>query len=119
MKTECSTDRLNFLPAGRREIRALFDGGTITSDAGVLLLREAEAHSGILKGFAECFTDYRDPDLIEHTVERNEARVAPLVVLDEFTSVVYRVVAKIGRAAVSKAIRRGRINRRLVVVSCH
>ena len=70
MKTECSTDRLYFLPAGRREIRALFDGGTITSDAGVLLLREVEAHSGILKGFAECFTDYRDPDLIEHTVEQ-------------------------------------------------
>lgn len=70
MKTECSTDRLDFLPAGRREIRALFDGGTITSDAGVLLLREVEAHSGILKGFAECFTDYRDPDLIEHTVEQ-------------------------------------------------
>jgi len=70
MKTECSTDRLDFLPAGRREIRARFDGGTITSDAGVLLLREVEAHSGILKGFAECFTDYRDPDLIEHTVEQ-------------------------------------------------
>ena len=70
MKTDCSTDRLDFLPAGRREIRALFDGGTITSDAGVLLLREVEAHSGILKGFAECFTDYRDPDLIEHTVEQ-------------------------------------------------
>ncbi len=70
MKTECSTDRLDFLPAGRREIRALFDGGTITSDAGVLLLREVEAHSGILKGFAECFTDYRDANLIEHTVEQ-------------------------------------------------
>ena len=70
MKTECSTDRLDFLPSRRREIRALFDGGTITSDAGVLLLREVEAHSGILKGFGECFTDYRDPDLIEHTVEQ-------------------------------------------------
>ncbi len=70
MPTECNTDRLEFLPAGRREIRALFDGGTITSDAGVLLLREVEACSGILKGFAECFTDYRDPDLVEHTVEQ-------------------------------------------------
>ncbi len=57
MPTECNTDRLDFLPAGRREIRDLFDGGTITSDAGVLLLREVEARSGILKGFAECFTD--------------------------------------------------------------
>lgn len=70
MKTECSTDRLEFLAAGRREVRAVFDGGTITSDAGVLLLREVEDRSGILKGFAECFTDYRDADLIEHTVEQ-------------------------------------------------
>jgi hypothetical protein len=61
---------LDFLPAAGREIRAQFDGGTITSDAGVLLLREVEDRWGILKGFAECFTDYRDPDLIEHTVEQ-------------------------------------------------
>ncbi len=70
MKTECNTDRLDFQPAGRREVRAQFDGGTITSDAGVLLLREVEARSGILQRFAECFTDYRDPELIEHTVKQ-------------------------------------------------
>ncbi len=70
MKTECSTDRLDFQPAGRRQVRAQFDGGTITSDAGVLLLREVEVRSGILQGFAKCFTDYRDPGLIEHTVEQ-------------------------------------------------
>jgi len=61
---------LDFLPAGRREIRGLVGGGTITSHAGVLLLGEVEAHSSMLKGFAECFTDYRNPDLIEHTVEQ-------------------------------------------------
>jgi energy-coupling factor transporter ATP-binding protein EcfA2 len=42
-----------------------------------------------------------------------------LCVFDEFTSVVDRTVARIGSAAVSKAIRSGRINRRFVAVSCH
>jgi len=45
-----------------------FDGyGAITSDAGGLLLREVEAKTGILRRFAACFTDFRNPDLAEHT----------------------------------------------------
>jgi hypothetical protein len=48
---------------------ARFDGGDITSDGGSLLLRELEANTGIIRRFAECFTDHRDPDRIEHTVE--------------------------------------------------
>lgn len=38
---------------------------------------------------------------------------------DEFTSVVDRTVAKIGSAAVSKAIRKGRFPGRFVAVTCH
>jgi hypothetical protein len=49
---------------------ARFDGGDITSDGGSLLLRELEARTGIIRDFAECFTDHRDPDRIEHTVEQ-------------------------------------------------
>lgn len=41
-----------------------------------------------------------------------------LIVVDEFTSVVDRTVAKIGTAAVAKAIRRAP-GRRFVAVSCH
>lgn len=40
-----------------------------------------------------------------------------LVVVDEFTSVVDRDVAKIGSAAVAKAVRKG--PKRLVAISCH
>jgi len=46
---------------------ANFDGGTITSDGGAVLLRELEQRMGIVRRFADCFTDHRDPDLIEHT----------------------------------------------------
>lgn len=43
----------------------------------------------------------------------------PLVVYDEFTSVVDRTVAKVGSAAVAKSIRKGRIQKRFVAVTCH
>lgn len=42
-----------------------------------------------------------------------------LVAFDEFTSVVDRTVAKVGSAAISKAIRSGRACKRFVAVSCH
>jgi len=46
-----------------------FDGGTITSDAGGLLLQEVEAQTRLLADLARCFDDFRDPELIEHSVE--------------------------------------------------
>ena len=69
MATECNQFVFGFHPQKRREIRAQFDGGTITSDGGGLLLREVEKRIRILRQFAACFTDYRNPDLIEHTVQ--------------------------------------------------
>ena len=42
-----------------------FDGGMITSDAGGLLLREANEAFGVIGQFAACFRDHRDPELIE------------------------------------------------------
>jgi GNAT superfamily N-acetyltransferase len=43
----------------------------------------------------------------------------PIVVFDEFTSVVDRTVAKVCSAAIAKGIRRGRIPCRFVAVTCH
>jgi hypothetical protein len=70
MTTECNQIVFGFHPQKRREIRAQFDGGAITSDGGGLLLREVEKRMGILHQFAACFTDYRNPDLIEHPVKQ-------------------------------------------------
>ena len=46
-----------------------FDGGKISSDSGGLLLREVEQRTHILKRLAGCFSDYRDAELIEHSLE--------------------------------------------------
>ena len=69
MKTECTPCQLEFPGVGRRQIKARFDGGRISSDAGALLLKEVEARTGLLAGAAQCFVDHRDAERIEHSVE--------------------------------------------------
>jgi Transposase DDE domain group 1 len=69
VKTECTQKSFAFHSLGSREVVGQFDGGQITSDAGGVLLREVEQATGILRRFATCFEDHRDPDLIEHTVQ--------------------------------------------------
>lgn len=70
MKTQCNQKTFPFQSQISRDIVAKFDGGPITSDAGGLLLQRVEQLTGIIKQFAGCFTDYRDPELIEHTAEQ-------------------------------------------------
>jgi hypothetical protein len=48
---------------------ARFDGGTITSDGGALLLRETEKRLKLLPRLAGCFLDGRQPERIEHSIE--------------------------------------------------
>jgi len=69
LKTECNTNSVEFHPHFRRNVVGRFDGGTITSDAGGLLLREVEQRARIIRQFAACFADYRRPQLVEHSVE--------------------------------------------------
>lgn len=47
---------------------AAFDGGTVNSDAGALLLGRVEEAIGLIDRLAGCFTDMRHPEWIEHTV---------------------------------------------------
>ncbi|MCK4658497.1 MAG: IS1380 family transposase [Phycisphaerae bacterium] len=68
MTTECNQKSFSFQSLGQREVVARFDGGKITSDAGGVLLREVERTTEIIQGFSECFTDHRDQERIEHTV---------------------------------------------------
>jgi Transposase DDE domain group 1 len=67
LQTQCNQESFEFHSLNQRQVKGRFDGGAITSDAGGLLLREAEKRTGIIQGFAACFSDHRDPELIEHS----------------------------------------------------
>lgn len=69
MQTKCIDGSFVFQPLDRRDVVARFDGGTITSDAGALLLREVERVTALIERFAACFRDFRNPDLVEHELK--------------------------------------------------
>ena len=69
MRTECSATLFEFARVDGRQVVASFDGGAITSDAGALLLGEADRALRLTARFAACFTDVRVPELVEHEVD--------------------------------------------------
>jgi hypothetical protein len=68
MTTDCSPQQLEFQGLTRRKVVASFDGGTLSSDGGVLLLAEVDRKRGLLDQFASCFSDHRNPARVEHSV---------------------------------------------------
>jgi len=68
MPTQCNAEQLQFSCVERRRVVAAFDGGTVSSDAGALLLGRTDEAIGLMDRLSGCFIDERDPDLIEHTV---------------------------------------------------
>ncbi len=69
MPTECIQDSLDFGTVDGRRVVGAFDGGAITSDGGALLLGATDRAIGLVARFAACFSDYRAPELIEHSLE--------------------------------------------------
>jgi hypothetical protein len=68
MPTECNLELFDFARVEGRAVVAAFDGGRITSDAGALLLGATDRVIGLTRRLAACFTDRRNPELIEHDV---------------------------------------------------
>ena len=68
MQTECSPELFAFEPVEGRRVEAAFDGGTVSSDAGALLLAKADRAIGLLGRFAACFDDGRSAVDVEHEV---------------------------------------------------
>jgi hypothetical protein len=66
--TECIQSSFGFAGCGSREVVARFDGGTISSDGGALLLRHTDQRLNLLPRLAACFLDGRSQDQVEHTV---------------------------------------------------
>jgi DDE family transposase len=54
-------------PVDGLDIHARFDGGALSSDGGVLLLREIERRTGVSDALASCLADRRDAARTRHS----------------------------------------------------
>ena len=81
MPTQCKPLSCALQGCQRRRVSAAFGGGSITSNAGALLLREIDRFVGLFDRVAACFTDHRDQRLTEHSVRtrwwRSASRASP------------------------------------------
>jgi hypothetical protein len=68
--TDCKEQPLLFQDLGSRQVAADFSGGTLSSDGGVLLLRQVDAHLGLTQSVAQCFTDVRQQVYVDHSVQQ-------------------------------------------------
>ncbi len=59
---------LSFPAIRSKKVTAAFDGGAITSDAGILLLAQAERRLGIVDRLATLIPDGRDPARVTHSL---------------------------------------------------
>lgn len=64
--TECITETIDFSRIDRRQVTADFLGGRLTSDAGILLLREVDRQIGLIDAINAAIPDPRDPGAITH-----------------------------------------------------
>ena len=59
---------IDFGQLGRRVVEGRFDGGSMTSDAGVMLLSAVDRKLGLIEAASGCIADPRNPLLIKHAV---------------------------------------------------
>jgi hypothetical protein len=65
-RTDCNDQPLLFQDLGGRQVAVDFSGGTLSTDGGALLLRQADHRLGLSRALAECFDDQRDPRFVDH-----------------------------------------------------
>ena len=66
--TQYLPEQLNFGNIEGRKVIANFEGGRITSDAGIVLMSELDKKLKITARFAQCFRDYRDSSKVNYSV---------------------------------------------------
>jgi hypothetical protein len=69
-RTDCKDQPLLFQDLGTRKVVADFSGGRLSSDGGVLLLRQVDRGLGVSGALAGCFRDERDPRWVDHSVQQ-------------------------------------------------
>lgn len=66
MRTDCNKAIVGFTPLAGRAVSAQFDAGAISSDGGVVLLREVDRRINLLNRVDQLIRDPRNPLFIEH-----------------------------------------------------
>jgi hypothetical protein len=66
--TECTGQR-DLFSIGKRKVTSIFDGGNVTSDAGVLFLKRIDERLGLTEAMAEALEDPRQPGKVRHEME--------------------------------------------------
>ena len=69
MVTQRQQAPLNLAPVGAKAVALDFDGGRLSSDAGVVLLKDIDAQLGLTHNLAAVLSDPRDPRRIHFTLE--------------------------------------------------
>lgn len=64
--TKCTSQMISFPPCRKRRVEAEFDGGDVTSNAGVLLLRQADRRLGLTTAVARRLPDERQQGKVQH-----------------------------------------------------
>jgi hypothetical protein len=60
---------MTFASISGKKVHADFDGGTVTSDGGVLFLRAIDAKLGVIQRFTQALRDRRHPSYVDHSYE--------------------------------------------------
>ena len=68
-KVETTAALPGLSPVGGKPVIARFDGGHLSSDGGLLVLREVEQRLDVAGRLAACITDPRDPDRVVHGLD--------------------------------------------------
>lgn len=64
-----TTPILNLFPIENKKVELTFTGDRISSDGGLLLLREVDRQLGLVESISNCITDNRDQRYIDHTIK--------------------------------------------------
>jgi hypothetical protein len=65
---DSSALRLEFGHLGRRVVDGRFEGGSMTSDGGVMLLAALDKRLGLIDAAARAMVDPREPSSINHSI---------------------------------------------------
>ena len=85
-------------PVAGKSVVAKFDGGSLSSDGGVLALREVEQRLSVADRLAACIEDPRAPDLITHTLSQSR-KDAPTPTTGAGTALLAKALASLAPSA--------------------